>query len=169
MDSVTAGFYQMAAFFLFTVGRAVGTYLLRFMSSGKLLMYFAAFSILFTLCTIFVEGIIGLYGLVGISFFMSLMFPTIYGIALGDLTEEQAKVGSAGLVMAIVGGALMPKLQGIIIDAGGNGVADTKIAGVAEVNFSFVLPLLCFVYIAWYGLRIYKRHEATDDVLHYVK
>ena len=112
---------------------------------------------------------IGLYGLVGISFFMSLMFPTIYGIALGDLTEEQAKVGSAGLVMAIVGGALMPKLQGIIIDAGGNGVADTKIAGVAEVNFSFVLPLLCFVYIAWYGLRIYKRHEATDDVLHYVK
>jgi FHS family L-fucose permease-like MFS transporter len=169
MDSVTAGFYQMAAFFLFTVGRAVGTYMLRFMSSGKLLMYFAAFSILFTLCTIFVEGIIGLYGLVGISFFMSLMFPTIYGIALGDLTEEQAKVGSAGLVMAIVGGALMPKLQGIIIDAGGNGVADTKIAGVAEVNFSFVLPLLCFVYIAWYGLRIYKRHEATDDVLHYVK
>jgi len=169
MDSVTAGYYQMGAFVLFTIGRAVGTYMLSFMSSGKLLMYFAIMSILFASGTIFIEGMVGLYCLVGISFFMSLMFPTIYGIALGDLTEEQSKVGSAGLVMAIVGGALMPKLQGIIIDAGGNGVADTKIAGVTEVNFSFVLPLLCFVYIAWYGLRVFKRHEATDDILHHVK
>jgi FHS family L-fucose permease-like MFS transporter len=165
MDSVTAGYYQMAAFILFTVGRAVGTYLLRFMSSGKLLMYFALFAMVFVLGTIFINGMVGLYSLVGISFCMSLMFPTIYGIALGDLTEEQAKVGSAGLVMAIVGGALMPKLQGIIIDAGGNGVADTTIMGVSEVNFSFILPLLCFVYIAWYGLRVYRRHETADDVL----
>jgi len=165
MDSVTAGYYQMAAFILFTVGRAVGTYLLRFLSSGKLLMYFALFAMVFVLGTIFIKGMVGLYSLVGVSFCMSLMFPTIYGIALGDLTEEQSKVGSAGLIMAIVGGALMPKLQGIIIDAGGNGVADTTIMGVSEVNFSFVLPLLCFVYIAWYGLRVYRRHETADDVL----
>ena len=165
MDSVTAGYYQMAAFILFTVGRAVGTYLLRFLSSGKLLMYFAMFAMVFVLGTIFIKGMVGLYSLVGISFCMSLMFPTIYGIALGDLTEEQSKVGSAGLIMAIVGGALMPKLQGIIIDVGGNGVADTTIMGVSEVNFSFILPLLCFVYIAWYGLRVYRRHETTDDVL----
>ena len=129
-------------------------------------MYFAICSLLLSLGTILIQGVLGLYCLVGISFFMSLMFPTIYGIALGDLTEEQSKVGSAGLVMAIVGGALMPKLQGIIIDLGGNGVADTKIIGVSEVNFSFILPLLCFVYIAWYGLRVFKRHEATDDALH---
>ncbi|WP_034040480.1 L-fucose:H+ symporter permease [Wocania ichthyoenteri] len=166
MDSVTAGYYQMAAFVIFTIGRAVGTYMLRFMSSGKLLMYFAILAIAFVLGTIFITGMAGLYSLVGVSFCMSLMFPTIYGIALGDLTEEQSKVGSAGLIMAIVGGALMPKLQGMIIDAGGNGVADTKIMGVTEVNFSFILPLVCFVYIAWYGLRVFKRHEATDDVLH---
>jgi FHS family L-fucose permease-like MFS transporter len=166
MDSVTAGYYQMGAFVLFIIGRAVGTYLLRFMSSGKLLMSFALMALLFTLGTIFIQGIAGLYCLVAISFFMSLMFPTIYGIALGDLTEEQSKVGSAGLVMAIVGGALLPKLQGIIIDAGGNGVADTQIMGVSEVNFSFILPFMCFIYIAWYGLRVFKRHEAADDVLH---
>lgn len=88
---------------------------------------------------------------------MSLMFPTIYGIALGNLTEEQSKLGSAGLVMAIVGGALLPKFQGIIIDAGGSGVADTTILGVPEVNFSFILPLFCFVYISWYGLKISKK------------
>ncbi len=157
MDSVTAGYYQMVAFVLFTIGRAVGTYLLRFISSGKLLMYFAIASMVFSLGTMFVEGMVGLYSLVAVSFFMSLMFPTIYGIALGELTEEQAKVGSAGLVMAIVGGALMPKLQGMIIDAGGNGVADTQILGVSEVNFSFILPLLCFVYIAWYGLSVNKK------------
>jgi FHS family L-fucose permease-like MFS transporter len=159
MDSVTAGYYQMAAFVLFTIGRAVGTYLLKFLSSGKLLMYFALLAIVFVIGTIFIKGIIGLYSLVGVSFCMSLMFPTIYGIALVDLSEEQSKIGSAGLVMAIVGGALMPKLQGIIIDIGGNGVADSKIMGVSEVNFSFILPLLCFIYIAWYGLRVFKRYE----------
>ena len=108
MESVTAGYYQMAAFILFTIGRAIGTYLLRFMSSGKLLMYFSMFAILCIIGTIWGPGEVGLYFLVSVSFFMSLMFPTIYGIALGGLTEDQSKVGSAGLVMAIVGGALMP-------------------------------------------------------------
>lgn len=163
MSSVTAGYYQMAAFVLFTIGRAIGTYLLRFISSGKLLMYFAVLAMFFALGTIFIQSIVGLYCLVAISFFMSLMFPTIYGIALGDLSEEQSKVGSAGLVMAIVGGALMPKLQGIIIDAGGNGVADTSIMGVSEVNFSFILPLLCFAFIAWYGFTVFKKYESTSS------
>ena len=157
MDSVSAGYYQIGAFVLFTVGRAIGTYLLRFMNSGKLLMYFALFAMVFVLGTIFLNNTTGLYSLVGVSFCMSLMFPTIYGIALGNLTEEQSKVGSAGLVMAIVGGALLPKLQGNIIDAGGNGVSDILILGVSEVNFSFILPLLCFFYIAWYGLRISRK------------
>ena len=157
MDSVSAGYYQMVAFVLFTVGRAIGTYLLRFMNSGKLLMYFALFAMVYVLGTIFLNSTTGLYSLVGVSFCMSLMFPTIYGIALGNLTEEQSKVGSAGLVMAIVGGALLPKLQGNIIDIGGNGVSDILILGVSEVNFSFILPLLCFFYIAWYGLRISRK------------
>ena len=160
MDSVSAGYYQMAAFILFTFGRAVGTYLLRYMNSGKLLMYFAISAMLFVLGTIFVNSNIGLYSLVGISFCMSLMFPTIYGIALGNLTEEQSKIGSAGLVMSIVGGALLPKLQGNIIDAGGNGVSDILILGVPEVNFSFILPLLCFIYIAWYGLKISQKLDS---------
>ena len=104
--------------------------------------------------TVLIEGILGLYALVGISFFMSVMFPTIYGIALEDLDEKESKIGAAGLVMAIVGGALMPKLQGMIIDLGGSGVNDTQILGVSEVNFSFFLPLLCFLFIAYYGNKI---------------
>jgi FHS family L-fucose permease-like MFS transporter len=159
IDSVTAGYYQMAAFAIFTIGRAVGTYLLRFFSAGKLLMYFAIMGLVFTMGAIFIYGVVGLYSLVGVSFCMSLMFPTIYGIALGDLTEEQSKVGSAGLIMSIVGGALMPKLQALIIDIGGNGVADTRILGVPEINFSYVLPLICFAYIGWYGFNVYSKHE----------
>lgn len=156
MVSDKAANYQFVAFVLFLVGRAIGTYMLRFTSPGKLLMYFAMLAAIFTIGTIFIQGMLGLYGLVGISFCMSVMFPTIYGIALDGLNEEESKIGAAGLVMAIVGGALMPKLQGMIIDAGGNSVNDIEIMGVSEVNFSFTLPLLCFLYVAWYGRKVYK-------------
>ena len=159
IKSETAANYQFIAFIVFLIGRAIGTYLLRLFHSGKLLMYFSLFAIIFSLGTIFWEGIMGIYSLIGISFFMSLMFPTIYGISLKGLNEEESKIGAAGLVMAIVGGALMPQWQGMIIDIGGNGVKDTLIMGVSEVNFSFVLPLLCFVYIAWFGYIVFKKHE----------
>ena len=120
-------------------------------------MYFAILGLLFTSGTIFIYGILGLYSLVAVSFSMSIMFPTIYGIALGDLTEEQSKVGSAGLIMSIVGGALMPKLQALIIDIGGNGVSDIKILGVPEINFSYILTFICFLYIGFYGLVVFKK------------
>lgn len=157
INNVTAGYYQMAAFILFVLGRIFGTFLLRFFKSSKLLFLFALCAIITALGTIFLQNILGLYCLVLISFFMSLMFPTIYGIALENLSEEESKIGSAGLVMAIVGGALLPKLQGMIIDLGGNDVADILIAGVSEVNFSFILPLICFTFISWYGFFISKQ------------
>ena len=93
-----------------------------------------------------------MYCLIGASAFMSLMFPTIYGIALDGLGDD-AKLGSAGLVMAIVGGAVMPVAQGAILDFGGPGYDDLSILGVPEVNFSFILPLICFVVVAVYGFR----------------
>ena len=135
------------------VGRAFGTYLLRFVNAGKLLMLFALFAIGCTFGVVVINNVVGLYCLVGVSFFMSLMFPTIYGIALGKLSEDESKIGSAGLVMAIVGGALMPKLQGMIIDLGGYGVNDISVLGVSEINFSFLLPILCFAFISLYGRK----------------
>lgn len=159
VSSETAANYQFGAFVLFLVGRAIGTYMLRFVSPGKLLMYFSLLGALFSLGTMYIQGFYGLYCLVGISFFMSLMFPTIYGIALTGLKEEEAKIGAAGLVMAIVGGALMPKFQGMIIDLGGNAVNDISIMGVSEVNFSFILPLICFLFIAYYGRIVYQKFE----------
>jgi FHS family L-fucose permease-like MFS transporter len=85
------------------------------------------------------------------------MFPTIYGIALKDMGDE-AKIGSAGLVMAIVGGALMPVLQGSILDMGGSGFSDLKILGyIPEVNFSFILPLICLSVVSYYGYNTWKK------------
>ena len=156
ISSSDAANYQFAAFILFLVGRATGTYLLRFVNSGQLLKYFALLAGISTVLTIYVEGIYGLYALVAISLFMSIMFPTIYGVSLNGLNEEESKIGAAGLVMAIVGGALLPKWQGMIIDLGGSAVNDTQITGASEVNFSFILPLLCFMYIGWYGRKVSK-------------
>ncbi len=158
IDNRSAVTYAYWALILFLIGRWIGTYLLKFISSGKLLMYFAIGAMIFTLGAIFIEGMTGLYSLVGISLCMSLMFPTIYGIALEGVGED-AKFGAAFLVMAIVGGAIMPVLQGSILDFGGSGYADIEILGVPEVNFSFVLPLLCFLVVAVYGFRTYKIHN----------
>jgi FHS family L-fucose permease-like MFS transporter len=114
-------------------------------------------AVIFCLGTIFIQGIGGLYSLVLVSLCMSLMFPTIYGIALTGLGDD-AKPASAFLVMAIVGGAFMPVLQGLILDIGGSAYNDINIMGVPEVNFSFMLPLVCFLVVALYGYRTVKRY-----------
>ena len=157
--SDVAASYQLVAFILFTVGRAIGTYLLKFINSGKLLFYFAALGGISTLGVIAIEGVVGMYCLVAVSLFLSIMFPTIYGIALTGLKEDESKIGAAGLVMAIVGGALLPKFQGMIIDMGGVAVNDIKILGVSEINFSFILPALCFLLVAIYGSWISKKYN----------
>lgn len=155
IDNSSAVPYAMTALVIFLVGRWVCTFALKYFNSGQLLMYMSFLAIIFTLGTIFIQGMTGLYSLVLVSFCMSLMFPTIYGIALEGMGDD-AKYGAAFLVMAIVGGAVMPMLQGMILDFGGSGYTDTLILGVPEVNFSFVLPLICFVVVAIFGYRTYR-------------
>ena len=161
IDAVTAGNYQFLAFIIFFLGRFLCTFLLRFFNSpGQLLAIFALLAMACCLGTILLPGVYGLYSLTAISFCMSLMFPTIYGIALDGLSEDHAKIGAAGLVMAIVGGALMPLLQGMVLDIGGAKYDDITLMGLTEMKLSFVLPLLCFIYIAMYAkasqLRLIK-------------
>ncbi len=158
IDNATTVYFNMVAMGFFLIGRFLFTYILKYVNSGKLLMILAFAAMVFTSGAVFIHGMMGLYSLVMISFCMSLMFPTIYGIALHGLGDD-AKFGSAGLVMAIVGGALMPPLQGKILDIGGQGFNDVLILGVPEVNISFLLPLLCFVVIAIYGYRTFKVHQ----------
>jgi len=152
IDNQTTVNYAMTALGVFLAGRWICTFLLKYVNSAKLLMSLSICAIVCTLGAIFIHGLGGLYSLVAISFCMSLMFPTIYGIALKGL-DEDTKYASAFLVMAIVGGAIMPSLQGLILDIGGPGYEDVKILGVTEVKFSFFLPLVCFIVVAYYGYR----------------
>lgn len=146
IDKATAQNYNICAMFLFLCSRFITTYLMRYIKSYNLLTIFGIGAALASVGTIAIQGIGGLYCLVAISFFMSLMFPTIYGIALERVNTEDTNLGAAFLVMAIVGGALMPPLQGAIIDLG-------TIGGFPAVNISFALPLFCFVVVALYGWR----------------
>ena len=148
--------YAFASLGVFLVGRWICTFLLRFLPAARLLAGFAILAMVFTLGAIFLPGMAGLYSLVAISFAMSLMFPTIYGIALEGLGED-AKFAAAFLVMAIVGGAIMPTLQGMILDWGGSGYTDLVILGVSEINFSFFLPFTCFLLVFLFAVRVPAR------------
>lgn len=84
---------------------------------------------------------------------MALMFPTIYGIALNGLTPNDAKLGSAGLIFAIVGGAFMPRMQGALIDGSGWTLGGLTLE---SIRVSFFLPAFCFVVIAAYGFIVHR-------------
>jgi len=153
---LTATYYNITAMILFLIGRWIGTGLMKSINPSKILMVFGIGGVLCAAGAIVLQGMPGLIALVCISIFMSIMFPTIYGIALKDMGDE-AKIGSAGLVMAIVGGALMPVLQGSILDWGGSGFSDVQVLGfIPEVNFSFILPLICLAVVTLYGYSTYK-------------
>ena len=146
IDKATAQIYNIIAMGMFLCGRFISTFLMRYVNSRKLLMYFAIGAMAAAAGTILIDGIAGLYCLMAISIFMSLMFPTIYGIALENVSLNDSNLGAAFLVMAIVGGSLMPPIQGMIIDLG-------TVAGLPAVNFSFILPFICFLMIFIYGFR----------------
>lgn len=140
--------YNICAMALSCGGRFICTYFLKFINPGKLLAILAFGAILLTAGVICFQNRYGVYCLVGISGCMSLMFPTIYGIALQGLGDD-AKFGAAGLIMAILGGSVLPPLQASIIDM-------KEVFSLPAVNVSFVLPLICFAVVATYGFRMYR-------------
>jgi len=137
--------FNIVAMAIFIVSRFLSTFLMRYIRPGRLLMFFAMGGFVCIAGVILSRGIMGMYFLVATSAFMSLMFPTIYGIALRGLGED-AKFGAAGLIMAILGGSVMPPLQGAIIKQG-------TIMSMPAENISFIIPLICFVVITVYGYR----------------
>lgn len=143
--------YNIIAMIIFCASRFVCTFILGYFRPGTLLKTLAIGACALTCGVIFIDGIGGLYCLVGISACMSLMFPTIYGIALNKLGDD-AKFGAAGLIMAILGGSVLPPLQAAIIDC-------KVILGMPAVNVSFILPLVCFIVIAIYGQRIMSKRS----------
>lgn len=138
--------YNMVAMVLFCVCRFVCTALLRYVRAAKLLAIFSACAVVLTLGVIGFADERGLWALVGVSGCMSLMFPTIYSLALDGLDAEDAKLGAAGQIMAILGGSLLPAVQAMIIDGG-------SIGQLSAVNLSFVVPMVSFVVVLFFAAK----------------
>ena len=145
--------FNIAAMLMFICSRFVATFLMKYVSPARLLAAFAIGGMICTLGVIVFQNRLGMYCLVATSGCMSLMFPTIYGIALKGLGDD-AKFGAAGLIMAILGGSVLPPFQAAIIDQG------TVFGSFPATNASFILPFICFAIIAVYGWRTYVRLKA---------
>lgn len=138
-----AATYYIASLILFASSRFIFTYLMKFIRPSSLLAFSATMAILSSIVVIFGSGMTGVIALVAISGFMSLMFPTIFGQAVTGLGDD-TKIGGSGLIMAILGGAVITFFQGKVSDLTGN------------INYSYVVPLICFVIITYYAIASRK-------------
>lgn len=148
-ENIGNSFY-LFSLILFMVSRFIFTALMRYLRPGILLAIAATGAIIASAVAIFTTGMTGVTGLVMISFFMSLMFPTIYGIALEGMSEGESKVGGSFLVMAILGGALLTTGQGFLSTT------------FNSINISYLIPLVCFIIVGIYGLfanKFEKRNQ----------
>lgn len=138
-----AAFYSGLAGLAFMVGRFVGTFFMKFIRPNRLLMMYSALSMLLTVIAILGEGQITIYALIGVSFFMSIMFPTIFSLGIAGLGKD-TKIASSLIVMSIVGGAILPLGLGYISDLTHN------------IQNGYIVPLICFVVVFVFGMYGWK-------------
>ena len=140
---VDAATYYLIGIICFSAARFLFTWLMKWHRPSKLLMWAAVAGLV--LCTTVVltpgTGMLNVIALTGISFFMSLMFPTIYGLALEDVAADDKKIGASGLIMAILGGAVITPVQGLISDAAG-------------IHISYLVPVVCLVIVLAYAWAV---------------
>jgi FHS family L-fucose permease-like MFS transporter len=133
----------------FLIGRFVGTFLMRFVTPERLLAIYAAINILLCLVAITAHGMITVYTVIGICFFMSIMFPTIFSLGIKDLGGD-TEYGSSLIIMSIVGGAILPRIFASIGELVGN------------IQVGYVVPMISFLVIMLFGLKGYKVKNVED-------
>ncbi|CAH0996154.1 L-fucose-proton symporter [Emticicia aquatica] len=146
IDEKSAANYLAIALFCFMIGRFVGTFLMKYISPNKLLALYAFFNIILLIIVVLNGGMMSVYGLIGVEFFMSIMFPTIFSLSVQSLGEE-TKLGSSLVIMSIVGGAIFPPILGKVSDA-------------SNIQTAYVVPLICFFVVLYFGLKGYKVKQA---------
>ncbi|KUG11128.1 L-fucose:H+ symporter permease [Elizabethkingia sp. HvH-WGS333] len=142
-----AAFYSGLAGLAFMVGRFVGTFFMKYVKPNKLLMIYAVLSMLLTLVAVFGKGDITIYALIGVAFFMSIMFPTIFSLGIADLGKD-TKIASSLIVMSIVGGAILPLGLGYISDV------------THSIQYGYIVPFICFIVVFAFGKYGWKPTEA---------
>lgn len=144
VDEKTAGYYLAVYGLLFMVGRFIGTALLKYIASQKLLSIYAIVAMALCAVAVFGDGAYVIYALGGLGFFMSIMFPTIFALGIAGLGDD-TKPGSSWLVMSIVGGAIIPYLMGTLIDMRGD-----------NIQVGYLIPLVCYLVVLLFGLYGYR-------------
>lgn len=139
MGEKTAALYLSAALLGFMIGRFVGTFLMQYISPKTLLLVYSIINMLLLAAAIAVGGLFALYALIGVTFFMSIMFPTIFSMGIAGL-GNQTKLGSSLIIMSIVGGALIPVIMGHMSD-------------LYNIQLAYIVPALCFVVVAWFAIK----------------
>lgn len=150
MPGQESKYYAVAAGLLFMVGRFFGTFLMRYLQPYKLLVIYSLISILLCFMIIYGNGIWTLYALVGLTFFMSIMFPTIFALGIEN-TGVDTKSASSLLIMAIVGGAIIPPIASKITDTTQN------------IHYSYFVVLVCFVVVLLFGLKSKKTNKSFKN------
>jgi FHS family L-fucose permease-like MFS transporter len=134
-----AAYLLSASLFIFTVGRFAGTALMKKIAPQKLLAIYAVINILLCAMVVFMKGMLPVYALMAIFFFESVMFPTIFALGVKQMGNK-TKQASSFIIMSIAGGAIMPFLMGWMADHYSTATA-------------YLIPLLCFLIVVWYGLK----------------
>lgn len=150
LTQVTAADYLGACGIAFLIGRFLGTFLMKYIKPNILLALYAAINLLLCIIAITAHGMITVYTVIAICFFMSIMFPTIFALGIKDLGGD-TEFGSSLIIMSIVGGAILPRIFGYISDATNN------------IQYGYIVPLVCFAVIVYYGWKGYKVSQPLSE------
>jgi len=142
MEEKSSSFLLTAATFCFMLGRFSGTYLMKFYSPVKLLVLYASMNVLLLILAFFVDGKVSVYAFMGVTFFMSIMFPTIFSLSIRGLGSK-TKLGSSLIIMGIVGGAIIPPIMG-------------KVSDLSSIRVAYLVPVICFSYILYFAYKNLK-------------
>lgn len=142
IDEKTASKLLSAALLCFMVGRFIGTFLMRYISPNRLLSIYALLNIVLLTVVVIYGGMLSVYALIGVEFFMSIMFPTIFSLSIQSLGKE-TKIGSSLVIMSIVGGAIFPLIMG-------------RISDISSIQVAYSVPLICFFVVLYFGWKGYK-------------
>lgn len=152
IDEKTAANFLAAAMLAFMIGRFAGTALMKFIAPSALLLFYSIANIVLLLIMVYFGGMIALYALIGITFFMSIMFPTIFSLGIAGL-GSQTKLGSSLIIMSIAGGALLPVIMGYVSDK-------------SNIQTAYLVPAFCFVVVAWFAIKSKNIHPAVAPAGH---
>jgi MFS transporter, FHS family, L-fucose permease len=142
-----AGYAGIGMGLAFLIGRVLGTFLMKFIKAERLLAIYAVASMVLCALAIVTHGTIALFVVIGIAFFMSIMFPTIFSLGIKDLGKD-TKFGSSLIIMSIVGGAVLPPAMGYVAD-------------IADIQIGYIVPLICFAVVFLFGVTGHKVVKRT--------